>query len=295
MLQLNDLSLQPDQKIVPAEEYQAHLDAHAKALEVGEFIDHGKKSKKRMEASKMAQEDERLTKLEADMDSLKEEAKKKDEALASKDKELTKLKAELAESVTKLTAELDEAKKAAEDGGGKEDEKKSVLQKQLDEASTKMNEQLAKFSEMEKAHIELTEDRRMERVKAKAAELKFPALRAYAEVIYETATRADNAERMVKFSINGDDVKEMTVEAVMDEMVVTLNKLADNKLFSDEVRIPEFNREDTPADENPRTEVNKRVLKYCTDKGWDPAEKYEEAETAIFIEDPALKKAYANS
>jgi hypothetical protein len=98
--------------------------------------------------------------------------------------------------------------------------------------------------------------------------------------------------KVVKFSSDGKEPVETSFETVADNLVLALNKLADNKLFTETSTIKEFKRDDRPMDEDPSVEVDERVKKYCAEKGWDVTDKYQEAMAVVFTEDPALKELY---
>jgi len=233
--------------------------------------------------------DERLKKLEEKLDAIVDE---KNKAISEKDEAITSL----GDEVKKLSEKLATAESNLADATKGDDSKRIMqLQKELEEKQKNLNSQIEKFGETEKKNQELIEQARQERIQNKSGDLKFPALRPYVKVFYDLVTQGGNETRVVKFSADAKESTEMSLESIADGLVTTLNKLADNKLFGETSTIPEFNRDDKPADENPRVEVDKRVKEYCVKNNLDPVEDYNKARDLIFLEDPALMKAYATS
>lgn len=235
------------------------------------------------------QEEVKKMDIEARMKELEDKFTK---VVASKDSEITDLQGKL----TTLSAELEKAKtesaKFSDTDAGK---KVHQLQKQLEDTTVQLEQTMQKFAEAEKKKFTLEEVQRKERIERKVKDLKFPALRPYIEVFYEEATKGESESKVVKFSADGSAPKELTVERVVDGFVSTLNRLAENKMFSELSTMPEFKRDDVPTSDDPAVEVDKRVREYCAKHNLDVIKSYGDAQTKVFLEDPKLKELYAQS
>lgn len=203
---------------------------------------------------------------------------------------------ELNAKVTELTAALElakgESKKFSETDSGK---KVLQLQKQLEDTNAQLETSMRKYAETEKKKADLEESQRKERIERKVKDLKFPALRPYIEVFYEVSTKGETSTSVMKFSADGSASKELTVERIVDGLISTLNRLAENKLFSEMSTIPEFRRDDLPPSDDPREETDKRVREYCAKHNMDYVKDYSIAMKAVFVEDPKLKILYSES
>lgn len=235
------------------------------------------------------QEEVKKMDIEARMKELEDKFTK---VVASKDSEITDLQGKL----TTLSVELEKAKtesaKFSDTDAGK---KVHQLQKQLEDTTVQLEQTMQKFAEAEKKKFTLEEVQRKERIERKVKDLKFPALRPYIEVFYEEATKGESESKVVKFSADGSAPKELTVERVVDGFVSTLNRLAENKMFSELSTMPEFKRDDVPTSDDPAVEVDKRVREYCAKHNLDVIKSYGDAQTKVFLEDPKLKEIYAQS
>lgn len=235
------------------------------------------------------QEEVKKMDIEARMKELEDKFTK---VVASKDSEITDLQGKL----TTLSAELEKAKtesaKFSDTDAGK---KVHQLQKQLEDTTVQLEQTMQKFAEAEKKKFTLEEVQRKERIERKVKDLKFPALRPYIEVFYEEATKGESESKVVKFSADGSAPKELTVERVVDGFVSTLNRLAENKMFSELSTMPEFKRDDVPTSDDPAVEVDKRVREYCAKHNLDVIKSYGDAQKVVFAEDPALKEQYSKS
>lgn len=235
------------------------------------------------------QEEVKKMDIEARMKELEDKFAKVVEA---KDSEIQGLQTKL----STLSAELEKAKtesaKFSDTDAGK---KVHQLQKQLEDTTVQLEQTMQKFAEAEKKKFTLEEVQRKERIERKVKDLKFPALRPYIEVFYEEATKGESDTKVVKFSADGSAPKELTVERVVDGFVSTLNRLAENKMFSELSTMPEFKRDDVPTSDDPAVEVDKRVREYCAKHNLDVIKSYSEAQKVVFAEDPKLKELYGQS
>lgn len=200
---------------------------------------------------------------------------------------------ELETKVDALTKELEAAKQQAETFANSDAGKKVFqLQRQLEDTQGQLEQTVQKFNTVEKKKIDLEEAQRKERIERKVKDLKFPALRPYVEVFYEEATRPENSLRIVKFSADGGASKEVTIERVVDGLINTLNRLAENKFFTEHSTIPEFKRDDIEISEDPGDEVHKRAVQYMAEHK-DVV--YGDAFRVVLEQDPKLKEQYAAS
>lgn len=136
----------------------------------------------------------------------------------------------------------------------------------------------------------LQEDRRQERLVQKVAALRIPALRPFCQALYDVAT--GGAAKTYAIRVGDKDIP-MTPEQVMDAFVADLNKSTE-PLFR-VLSTTSLKRDDTPADENPRKEADRRARAYLVDKKLDPVKDYATALHAVLDQDPDLKRAYAES
>lgn len=212
--------------------------------------------------------------------------------IAGKESEIKGLETKLVTLGAELDKAKNEAQKFSETDSGK---KVFQLQKQLEDTTVQLEQAMQKFSESEKKKATLEEVQRKERIERKVKDLVFPALRPYIEVFYEEATKGESDMKVVKFSADGSAPKELTVERVVDGFVSTLNRLAENRLFSELSTMPEFKRDDVPSSDDPAIEVDKRIRAYCIKHNLDVIKSYGDAQKAVFAEDPVLKEQYAHS
>lgn len=150
-------------------------------------------------------------------------------------------------------------------------------------------EKIAKLSadlEQSQKHSKELEDRsRQERIDRKVADLHVPSLRPFAKVFYEWSAKN---ETPIKFSMGGKE-SEALPESVVDEFVNVMNKASESILITHS-KEPVFERDDGPTDEDPRSEVDKRVLDLMSkEKDLD----YSAALHTVLHNDPELKKQYA--
>lgn len=216
--------------------------------------------------------EERIKKLEETIAKLTSDSEK---VLAEKDKEVKELSDKLAQSEKKLSELTPDEEKL----------------KALEQSKKELEEKEKKFSEVEKKNRELEESIRTDRVKSKTDAIKLPALRPYFKMFYDVATTGEK-EKVIKFSADGKEEKDQSMESITDEFAKAMNKLADSKIFSEVSGMEEFKREEKGSIKDPKAEVATRVSAYMEKEG---EQDYAKGLTAVLNADPELKKAYANS
>ncbi len=231
---------------------RAHLESHAKAL--------GIEIPTTQEVNTMT--DEEKKKFEAEKKKL--EAKNKEQA----------------DNILKLAADFAKAT---------EEIKKLSAKDPKDGNSTKEIEALqAKAKEADAEIVKLQATNRTARIDAKLKEVRIPAMVPFIKEFYELAA---GKTETIKFSTDGKDPKDTTHEQIVDQFVAYMNK-ATETLFAATGIHESLERDDVPADENIRIEVDNKVKAYQTEhKDTD----YDVAIAAVFAADPKLKEAYAAS
>ncbi len=193
---------------------------------------------------------------------------------------------ELQAQIKKLTEELAAAKEA-KPPAGKEHvslDQHTALEKQLQATQ----EQLGIMKS----------ERTKERIGLKCNSMKIPSLRPFLHALYEIATveGTDGKPRVVKFAASGkiEDQKEVVAEAVLDELITSVNKNAATMLSEyaqeDGTRPP--GQEQAP-EKSAADEVHDATLKYCTEHKKDPDKDYMEAMHAVLDADKGLAERYA--
>ena len=129
----------------------------------------------------------------------------------------------------------------------------------------------------------IEEDRRQERIASKVKGLRVPAYRDFMAALYQ-AVAGD-----VKTYAFGKE--QATPEAVLDAMLAKINHDTE-RLFKELAPAGDLSRDDTQSDEDPKKEVDRRVLKYMADNKTDD---YKLALKAVLNADAELKQAYAES
>ncbi|MDP2012651.1 MAG: hypothetical protein Q8L05_00330, partial [Actinomycetota bacterium] len=179
-----------------------------------------------------------------------------------KDAEIARLKARIAELEAKLEKKEDTVMAT------------DVVKLQTDLATAQ--------AEIAKVTAEL----RQERIAGKVGGMKVPALRPHIQALYEAAT---NGAKVVKFTETGKDAKDTAPEAVVDALVVALNKQAE-RLFTEFAKSGPARTEgelDNPADE-----VDRRTKLHMREKN---EKDYSVAKHAVLEADAELRDKYARS
>lgn len=266
LARLPQASLSPEQKSVALH----HLEAHAKALEVGENY----------------KWDELYALFE-------QQRKKEDTKMADVDeKKLVELQTLVAQFETKIKDYETKIETYEKEMKGKANDavpdKIKVLVNQLGETQAKLLNTMGTLKSSQDRIHELEEQGRKNRIQAKLDTLRVPAFRFYAGRFYDWATKG--GEEVERYSQDGV-IREKLREQVVDEFVEFINKATDN-LFIQHSKVDVFKRDDVPGDENPRGEVDRRVSLYMKEH---PTVDYSQAMTVVLNADPMLKEAYAKS
>ncbi len=215
---------------------------------------------------------------------------KKDEELEARDKEVEELKV----SVEKANKERDLTKEELLNSSDDQTTKRLItLQNELDQNKSKLMGVTEANEKMSKKHDALLEEQRKERITRKSNGLQIPGLRPHIKAFFNMATKPENAGEVVSFSADLGSPKEMTYEAIVDSFIQILNKQAEHKLFTPDVTIEQFKREDRPVNENPSEEVDTRINEYIRKHNLDLTEDYETAMNAVLAEDKGLAAQYA--
>jgi hypothetical protein len=160
------------------------------------------------------------------------------------------------------------------------------MNKEMLALKAKVGDLSTKLEASNKHALDLEEKSRKERVARKLEELRIPALRPYAEVFYNLATSKDS--KPIKFSLDGKET-EMVPESIVDEFVTAMNKVSES-LLNTHSNEPVFERDDSPPNEDPSAEVDRRVKKRMSaQKDLD----YSDAFDLVMADDPKLKEQYA--
>lgn len=234
-----------DQTDIPDElkaKARAHLEAHAKSLNIGEYAEH--------------------------KETVTMDEKEKYE------KEIKELKAKIDEQ----TKEIEKAKET-------DDPKSATLLAQLDDAKGKIETLSKQLDESAKKMASIEDKSRETRIDNKVNELRVPALRPFVREYYNLASRSTET---IKFSLDDKD-EELAPEQIVDKFVERINSATEN-LFNAESVERTFERDDRPAEENARQEVDKRVREYMFEH---KDTQYPEAMKIVLEADPKLKEEYA--
>lgn len=128
-------------------------------------------------------------------------------------------------------------------------------------------------------------ERRAERITAKVAGLKLPALRPHVKALLHAVA---GEAKVVKFAQADGKEADTAPEAVVDAMITALNGLTDRRIFA-ELSVHERNGD--PYDDASK-EVDRRVQEYLSKN--PTVKEYDVAQAAVLTADPALKEAYAS-
>lgn len=199
---------------------------------------------------------------------------------------------ELSDQLTAVKVELEAKTKELEDLRNKSGETPQI--RALAEQVTGLTKELSKVTEENAARRkevdELTEKGRQARIKEKAHACRVPAFRGFITALYDITTGLP-ADKLVKVYDEKGNGKDALPEAVVDELVSTINKATEH-LFIQHSKVGELRRDDAPSGDNPRETVDLRVKRYQAEH---PKTEYPEAMKAVLDADPALKDAYAKS
>jgi len=215
---------------------------------------------------------------------------KVNKALAGKDASVTELEGKVKSLTDALSEEKNKVKNYTSEDAGK---KVLQLQKELESTQTELQSAVEKFTQAEKKKGDLEESQRKERIERKVQSVKIPVFRPFIQHHYDMATKPEHTTEIVKFSADGSASKDLTHERVVDEMVASINHLADNKYFQELSTVEEYRRDDIPPDDNASVEVERRIEQYCAKHNLDPVRDYDKAMDAVLSGDPKLKEAYA--
>lgn len=159
------------------------------------------------------------------------------------------------------------------------------MQSQLKEQADKITKLSADLEASNRHAQGLEEDRRNERIAQKVDKLRLPAMRTYAKVFYDWATKEN---KPIKFSKDGKEAETLP-ESIVDEFVDMLNKATESLLIQHSNE-PAFERDDRPSEDDPGLEVDRRVNELMAK---DSKLDYSAAQQLVFSKDPELKKQYA--
>lgn len=201
--------------------------------------------------------------------------------------------------------QTDESMSQKNGGQNMADEKDKIIEQlkaqnaELEKKITQATDGTKQFAQIEadlKASREriatMESDRRTEKIAAKVAEVKIPALRSFAHVFYALAMcPCGTGQKTVKFSMDGKD-QEASPEAAVDAWVKTTNAHAERlfREFSVDIKTEAGNL-DEPVDKT----IDRKVREFCVFQKIDPIKDYATALKSVLDANPDLKKAYAQS
>tara|TARA_Y100000310_G_scaffold78084_1_gene74713 strand:+ start:5167 stop:6297 length:1131 start_codon:yes stop_codon:yes gene_type:complete len=221
---------------------------------------------------------------------MKEDVNDDDQEDLKMDAKIKELKDKYEADIKKLTDQITEAngkiKEFEKDQNTDASDKVKTLMNSLNDLQGKLTTTNENFEKSQKRISELEEGKRTDRIKQKVDKLNVPAFKFYATQFYDWATQ--KGDEIITFSVDGEK-KEMLPEQIVDEFCSQINKATDN-LFIQSGKVEMFKRDDMPVDENPRVEVDKRVIAYQAEH---PEVDYQTAMKHVFTTDPRLKEAYA--
>jgi len=215
---------------------------------------------------------------------------------------------EMNEQISELQTHLEELQakieamskgKKLEDGDadlfGKLQTQVATLEQKLADA----NKQHAKFvatqdelADAQKRIHALEEERRQNSIKDMVTDVKVPAFRPYIQALLDAAT-ADTEPRVVKFSRAGKE-EDLTVERVVKDLVVELNKLS-HGLFKDYTHANRRNLSDDDIDYADRQAVSSLVDRKTREyMAKHSVKEYGMALNAVLEAEPDLKAAYSS-
>ncbi len=237
----------------------------------------------------LAKHPEAITKLEADLAQAKKDGD--DDRAAKLELDLAKTQVELSDAKAEAAeAERDQAikDKDAAESKGKDDGESAVKMAQM---QAEIDESKKKFAEAEKRAKDAE-------IEAKLDRLNIPALRPTMEALYTLAYAARDSGKKVYFSYSegtGEDRKTHSgdvdpVTVIDSHMAILQTNTA--KLFAELGFAGDFGPDEAGESEDVGQKVEDRIQKYMADH--DKATR-EDAKKAVFAADPALMAAYAAS